>query len=96
MLKQSVISKSGQSWKLVVAIAALIAGSFAPMFPSLGLSWTAGTIIAVIGYAFGMISIRCGNCSSRWFWEAAMNVGLYKPLFKGSACPGCGHDFDDG
>jgi hypothetical protein len=93
MLKQSVISRSGQSWKLVAAILALVFGSFAPLFSITGVSWTGGTIITIVGYIFGVLSIRCVTCGSRWFWQAAMDVDLYKPLFTRSACPVCRHEF---
>ncbi len=93
MLKQSVISQSGQGWKLVIAILALLVGSFAPLFPDMGISWTLGTVVAIVGYIFGMIAIRCMHCGNLWFWEAAKDAGLYSPLFKKSSCPNCGHDF---
>jgi hypothetical protein len=93
MLKQSVVSKSGQGWKLIVAVLALVSGSFAPLYAGSGVSWTLGTIIALVGYAFGMITIRCMGCGNRWFWEAAMDAGLYPKIFRRSSCLSCGHDF---
>ncbi len=93
MLKSSLLGLSGQLWKLVVAILALIIGSFAPVFPALGISWTAGTVIAVVGYAFGLISIQCAHCGSRWLWEATKGSIGYSPLFKQSSCPKCEHSF---
>jgi hypothetical protein len=89
MFKKSVIFQSGQSWKLLAAIMILLSGSFAPLFPTLGISWTAGTVLAFAGYGFGLISIRCAKCHSMWFWEAAKDPGLYGPLFKNSTCPVC-------
>ena len=49
MLKQSVITKSGQLWKLAVAVVVLLVGSFAPLYPVTGISWTSGTVIVVVG-----------------------------------------------
>jgi len=93
MFKNSVISRSSQMWKLVLAVFALLVGSFAPLFPAIGIDWTAGTIIAVAGYLYGMIAIRCSSCSSMWFWEAAKDAGLYGPLFKRRECPNCQHQY---
>jgi len=93
MLKQSVITQSGQLWKLAVAVLALLVGSFAPLYPETGISWTAGTVIAIAGYVFGMLAIRCKECGKMWFWEAAKDAGFYGPIFKRSQCPNCGHEF---
>ena len=93
MLKQSVITQSGQFWKLAVAVLALLIGSFAPLYPATGISWTSGTVIAVVGYLFGMLAIRCKDCGKMWFWEAAKDPGFYAPIFKRSECPNCGHEF---
>jgi len=96
MFKQSVITRSGQLWKLTVAVLALLVGSFAPLYPVAGISWTVGTVIAIVGYLFGMLAIHCKGCRKLWFWEAAKDVGLYGPLFKQSVCPNCGHEFGAG
>jgi hypothetical protein len=93
MFDASVINKSGQCWKLDVAIVAMLAGSFAPVFPDAAVSWTAGTLIAVAGYGFGLAGIRCARCGSRWFWKAATDASLYAAIFRRSSCVCCGHDF---
>jgi hypothetical protein len=89
----SVIAATGQYWKLAVGVAALLAGSFAPMVESIGMSWTTGTVVAIAGYAFTCLVVRCPGCGSRWFWQAALDASLYSPLFRHSACPQCGRDF---
>ena len=96
MFKQSVITTSGQLWKLTVAVLALLVGSFAPLYPVTGISWTVGTVIAIVGSLFGMLAIHCKDCRKLWFWEAAKDAGLYGPLFKQSVCPNCGHEFGAG
>jgi len=93
MLNNSVLRRSGQLWKLVIAVLALLVGSFAPLYEASGISWTVGSIIAIAGYAFGIVSIRCTSCGVRWFWEAATDAGIYGPLFKKPDCPKCGHDY---
>lgn len=89
MLDNSVIGRTGQAWKLYLAIALMLYGSFAPLWPTLRTSWTLGTIIVVAGYAFGIWFITCPKCRNRWFWSAALDGRLYGPLFKASDCPAC-------
>lgn len=93
MLAKSLLARSSQLWKLVVAVVALLFGSIAPLFPALGISWTVGTVIAVLGYGFGLYTITCTSCNKRWFWNATIGSTSYAPLFKGSSCPDCGHEF---
>jgi hypothetical protein len=90
---ESVIRLTGQYWKLMAGIGLLLIGSFAPLFSTIGMSWTGGTILAIAGYAFACLAIRCPGCGSRWFWQAALDAGLYRPLFTRSACPQCQRDF---
>lgn len=96
MQASSVLRLTGQNWKLVLGVAALVAGSVAPLWPATGLTWTTGTVLAIAGYAFTCLAVRCPACGSRWFWQAALDAGLYAPIFKGSACPSCKRDFGDG
>ena len=93
MFAHSAIGLSGQWWKLVASVLALLVGSFAPLYPATGISWTFGTVIAIAGYVFGVVSIRCVNCKRMWFWEAAKDASLYSPLFTRDECPGCHHKF---
>lgn len=93
MAQTSVISLTRQYWKVAAGVAALLSGSFAPLLEASGMSWTVGTLVACAGYAFTCIAVRCPGCGSRWFWQAALDAGLYGPLFKGSSCPACKRDF---
>jgi hypothetical protein len=90
---ESVIRLTGQYWKLAAGIALLLIGSFAPLLAASGISWTMGTVLAVAGYTFACIAIRCPGCGSRWIWQAALDAGLYRPLFTRPACPQCRKDF---
>jgi hypothetical protein len=94
MLKNSIIGDTGQTWKLVIAAVALVVGSVVPAFPGAGLSWTAGTILAIGGYAFGVALIRCPGCKARWFWDALMRPELYKAVLSEPACPECSQVFN--
>lgn len=95
MIADSVISRTGQFWKLALSIVLLLIGSIVPIFEQIGMSWTVGTIIAVIGYGFGLAFIQCPNCNSRWFWKAALYAELYGPLFKKPECPICKNHFGE-
>lgn len=89
MFANSALARTGQLWKFWLAIVALLIGCIAPAFPSTGLSWTAGTILAIAGYAYGLWFIRCPECGDRWMWQAALDAGLYKPLMTKPECPAC-------
>jgi hypothetical protein len=93
MWNNSVVSITGQTWKLVVGSVALVVGSVAPLFAATGMSWTGGTILATVGYVYSLVAIRCPGCGRRWFWEACLDAGLYRPLFTKPACPHCQHEF---
>ncbi|MEZ5564771.1 MAG: hypothetical protein R3F24_04310 [Gammaproteobacteria bacterium] len=87
MLPNSVVTRTGQMWKLVLAIVLMVYGSFAPLWPALATSWTLGTIIFCVGYAFGVWYIVCPKCRNRWFWSAALDARLYGPRFNTPDCP---------
>ncbi|MBW7930422.1 MAG: hypothetical protein H3C57_03840 [Gammaproteobacteria bacterium] len=95
MATPSLLGLTGQYWKLVAGMLLLLVGSIAPLFEATGMSWTVGTIVACVGYAFTLLAVRCPNCGSRWFWQAALDAGVYRPLFKESTCPSCQHDFSN-
>lgn len=91
MFKDSVIRNTGQWWKLVTGIAALLMGSIAPFFQASGMSWTVGTILAAVGYGFALAFIRCPGCGQRWFWKALIYSEIYGALFKERNCPSCNY-----
>jgi hypothetical protein len=94
MFNNSVIRSTGQWWKLVIGVVALLLGSIAPIFESSGMSWTVGTIVAVIGYGFSLAFIRCPGCGQRWFWRALIYSEMYRPLFTETVCPSCDFSSD--
>ncbi|MGI9290591.1 MAG: hypothetical protein ACR2QG_04840 [Gammaproteobacteria bacterium] len=90
MFTSSLLARSGQLWKFVFAVLALLVGSFAPLYPETGLSWTAGTVIAIGGYGFAIWSIHCAKCGSRWLWEATKGEDGYEFIYKSAKeCSGC-------
>ncbi len=94
MLANSVVTRTGQMWKLYLALVLMVYGSFAPVWPATGTSWTLGTIIGLAGYAVGTWFSVCPKCHNRWFWSAALDARLYGPLFKAPDCPACKAGFD--
>jgi hypothetical protein len=93
MFADSVVTRTGQFWKLAVSVVLMLVGSFAPLWDGFGISWTLGTILVVVGYAFGIWYIVCPKCRNRWFWSAALDARLYGPLMKSPECPVCKHEF---
>lgn len=93
MFPNSVVTRTGQFWKLAIAIVLMIVGSFAPLWEPLGISWTLGTVLVFVGYGLGVLLIVCPKCSNRWFWSAALDPTLYGPLMKAPACPACKEEF---
>jgi len=93
MFANSVVTRTGQFWKLAVAMVLMVVGSFAPLWEGFRISWTLGTILVVVGYAFGIWYIVCPKCNNRWFWSAALDARLYGPLMKAPECPVCKQEF---
>lgn len=93
MAGSSVVARTGQMWKVVLGGAALLTGSFAPLLSTSGLSWTSGTVLAIVGYAFVCLAVRCPRCGSRWFWQAALDASVYGRVFRRAVCPACEHDY---
>jgi hypothetical protein len=94
VFNHSVIKLTGQMWKLLLAVIAMLIGSFAPLFPLTGITLTAGAVLAIGAYAYGCYAIVCPACKIRWFWGALMRAEWYKPLLTKSTCPACSHDYD--
>ena len=92
-MSESIIGRTGQWWKVIIGVAALLFGSIAPLFEATGITVTVGTAIAVVGYGFSVALTSCPGCGERWFWKALVDAGLYKPLFTKPTCPGCGREY---
>lgn len=96
MFQSSVVTRTGQLWKLALASIVILVGSFAPLWPASGLTWTTGTVLAIAGFLAGCLVIRCPACGNRWFWDALMRPENYGPLLTRSSCPACGQDHGNG
>ena len=94
MFPNSVVSRTGQFWKLALSVVVMLVGSFAPLWEASRISWTVGTILVCVAYAWACLDIRCPECRNRWFWSAALDARWYGPLMKAPVCPACKRDFN--
>ena len=101
-LESSVIRKSGQWWKVVVATWAVILGacfvgyhliqldSVSPESPPV-FAWVGGAL-NLVGLLIAYIAVRCQNCGARWIWLAMTEQRAgrwYHWLSAQSECPRC-------
>jgi hypothetical protein len=103
MARDSLLSCTGQSWKLLLhwaiglAYCAVLATTEMLWFEghvsaeTRGLLLLGGSFLAIASLVFACIAIRCPVCRARWFWLAISKKedGL-RLLFSRPACPKCG------
>jgi hypothetical protein len=101
LFASSVIRKSGQWWKVVIASWAIILGagftgyhltqigSMAPDAPPV-FAWV-GAALSLMGLLIGCMAVRCQNCGARWIW-----IGMKEQVASNwvnwlaqSTCPRC-------
>ena len=102
LLETSVVRKSGQWWKVVVATWAVIVGaglvgyqlsqigSMAPESPPVFAM--VGGAIDLLGLLIAYIAVRCQNCGARWIWLAMTEQhagNWWNWLSAQSKCPRC-------
>lgn len=96
MFESSVIRITGQWWKLIVALFLVIGGGTAVAFGPAEYSpllVIIGAAIALAGFCFACITIRCPSCGKRWFWEAVSTQSHREWLshvLGREDCPSCG------
>jgi len=103
MLARSVITKSGQLWKLLTCLALIIIGGISMCWGQSHLDtnyggWLlASGMVAVFGaLIFACVGIRCPSCGAKWFWLAVNRQASNKWLnwlLTQSACPECKGEF---
>ena len=102
MVDDSIIKRSGQSWRAVISFGAVLCGSAAMFY---GLAHLRGSpevnsfalvFLGVLGIAFGFIfactTIRCAKCGARWVWLSVkgQSAGNWLAwLLSQSTCPIC-------
>ena len=102
MFDRSVIKRTGQWWKAIVASAVLGIGAVA-MFSGLFLMGAhralfflviLGMFLGFCGFLFAVIAIRCPHCGVRWVWRAMAGEGSgqwLRSLLAQAECPACNH-----
>ena len=103
MYERSIISKSGQSTKGVLALVLVFLGALIVLLGSFGsthLPATSQALIALCGIAlflagglYGSFAIRCPKCRARWVWLAVSRASVSSwgaQLLSQEACPVCG------
>ena len=101
LLKNSIIRKTGQFWKVILAFTGIVLGWIGMIvaLTSFG-SKEGGIVVAVVclvialtSMLFVFISVRCPKCNSRWVWIAASKKDKSEwPYWflKLEKCPTCG------
>ena len=99
MLKDSLVAKTGQTWKLAVGVFGLLTGFVTMLFGLSRLSH-GGVLYALSGLVLGVatavaacISVRCCHCGMRWLWAAVRNqdqLQWLNWLLAQRVCPRCG------
>lgn len=100
MHEESVIRKTGQWWKLILAFCGILAGGFLMFGGRLVLGSTQTAVFVVIGgvflglasFVYGCFAIRCPNCGVRWVWlgVSGKSSGQWLEwLLNQSSCPKC-------
>lgn len=96
MFDQSVIKKTGQSWKAWLSCVTVIGGGASTFY---GLSYGSllfpvliGIVLVGFGLVFACTAIRCPSCGARWVWLGfkGQNAMQWLPwLLNQAECPVC-------
>jgi hypothetical protein len=100
MYEESVIRKTGQWWKLILAFGGILAGGVLMFGGQLMLASTqkaifpiiAGVFLGIASFIYGCFAIRCPNCGARWVWLgiSGKSPGRWLDwLLNQSSCPKC-------
>lgn len=100
---RSVLVKSGQAWKLWLAVTGVAMAGGLVVFALSRISMfsrgdftlvmLAGVFLGIASFFFGCTAIRCPRCHARWFWQAVSAersdrwIGWLLCL---ESCPACG------
>ena len=102
MLEKSYLRSSGQLWKLWLGLTLAVLGWISIPLELAGymgpgdagsLLIVAGVSVAVCGFVWASISIRCPKCKARLLWRAVRKQShktWLVSLVTDSECPNCG------
>lgn len=102
MLEHSVIGRTGQAGKAVIALGGLILGGAIALLPIVGEAVSTRAALVKFGAAlfslgcffYGCRAIRCPACGTRWVWDAVSGRAAsawLASLLRTPNCPSCGH-----
>jgi len=83
MLEGSVLARTDQVWKVLVAVCVVFVGG-ATLFYGVvsntpngaGSLWiVGGMLLTFAGLAYACLSVRCAKCGARWVWMAVSQQG---------------------
>jgi hypothetical protein len=105
LFDNSIIKKTNQWWKLMLAFGLMVAGGllvgWLANVPDLGEVQSGfqllllGFLFTGAGLVFPCVAIRCPNCGARWFWQGISGKGANQWLawlLGRSVCPTCEYD----
>jgi len=103
MFAHSVVTKSGQLWKLHVSFVLIVAGGISMFWGQSHIEtylggWllTGGMATVFAAFAFACAGIRCPSCGAKWFWlaiSAQPSNQWTHWLLSQPACPICKEEF---
>jgi predicted ferric reductase len=99
---KNVISKTGQSWKIIGSLAVIFLSGVSMIYGQLNIDVLSnelffyyvagGAIVGLLSFIFACVSIKCPFCNSKWFWSAVCRKDKNQWLFwlhTLGACPKC-------
>ena len=99
---QSILRKSGQWWKFILSVTLTLFGGLIMLYGLAGARGASpeillkailgGSGLALLGFTFGCIAIRCNKCGTRIFWHAVYrqkSQSWLMWLLRTSDCPNC-------
>ena len=105
---KNVVSITGQSWKIKTMFTVLVLSGISLAYGQVNINALSnvsffyfvagGAISGVLSFIFACTSIKCPNCSSKWFWSAVRGKGHNEWLFwlnSLNSCPECGEPKSD-
>jgi hypothetical protein len=104
MFDSSVIKRTGQWWKVLLALwggLAFGAAAFVAARVIQPVGWSgpltlSGSLAGVGCFAFLCWSIRCPRCGARWYWLSVSDSaakGWDRHVLLRPTCPACGAEF---
>ena len=95
MFEDSLLTKTAQTWKVLLSSATVICGGIVMLtgiFRESALPGIGGFLIATVGFSLLCTAVKCPSCNARWAWIALSTQGVGKWfdwLIRLNECPKC-------